>query len=149
MVGEKAGESGVGALGEIRTPDPRNRNPMLYPAELRARAVCRLSDLARQGQQRKSVAGMPPAVLADIGRRALAAEEGGGTVVIGEGAGLQAGAVIVQVADRVGQAPIVQVVPIMAGFGQVWGQRRGGEEGGGNEKLRFGHFDSPDVPLEL
>ena len=25
-----------GALGEIRTPDPRNRNPMLYPAELRA-----------------------------------------------------------------------------------------------------------------
>lgn len=24
-----------GALGEIRTPDPRNRNPMLYPAELR------------------------------------------------------------------------------------------------------------------
>jgi hypothetical protein len=31
--------SGVffGALGEIRTPDPRNRNPMLYPAELRAR----------------------------------------------------------------------------------------------------------------
>ncbi len=27
----------LGALGEIRTPDPRNRNPMLYPAELRAR----------------------------------------------------------------------------------------------------------------
>jgi hypothetical protein len=26
----------LGALGEIRTPDPRNRNPMLYPAELRA-----------------------------------------------------------------------------------------------------------------
>ena len=25
-----------GALREIRTPDPRNRNPMLYPAELRA-----------------------------------------------------------------------------------------------------------------
>src|SRR6185312_8354250 len=24
--------------GEIRTPDPRNRNPMLYPAELRAQA---------------------------------------------------------------------------------------------------------------
>src|SRR5207237_9801963 len=32
----KGGEGGVGALGEIRTPDPRNRNPMLYPAELRA-----------------------------------------------------------------------------------------------------------------
>ena len=28
-----------GALGEIRTPDPRNRNPMLYPAELRARVL--------------------------------------------------------------------------------------------------------------
>jgi site-specific DNA recombinase len=40
----------IGALGEIRTPDPRNRNPMLYPAELRARATGRLSDLARQGQ---------------------------------------------------------------------------------------------------
>jgi hypothetical protein len=26
-----------GALGAIRTPDPRNRNPMLYPAELRVR----------------------------------------------------------------------------------------------------------------
>jgi hypothetical protein len=26
-----------GALGRIRTSDPRNRNPMLYPAELRAR----------------------------------------------------------------------------------------------------------------
>ena len=29
----------AGALGEIRTPDPRNRNPMLYPAELRARTA--------------------------------------------------------------------------------------------------------------
>ena len=27
---------GFGALGRIRTSDPRNRNPMLYPAELRA-----------------------------------------------------------------------------------------------------------------
>jgi hypothetical protein len=98
-----------------------------------------------------SVAGMPAAVLADIGRRALAAEEGGGTVVIGEGARLRSGAVIVQVADRVGQAPVVQVVvvPIMAGVCQVWGQGRGGEQGGGNEKRRFGHFDSPEVPLKL
>jgi hypothetical protein len=30
--------SGAGALGEIRTPDPRIRSPMLYPAELRARS---------------------------------------------------------------------------------------------------------------
>jgi hypothetical protein len=95
-----------------------------------------------------SVAGMPPAVLADIGRRAPAAEDGGGTIIIGEGAGLQAGPVIVQVADRVGQPPIVQMMPIMAGVCQVRGQRRGGEEGSGNEKLRFGHFDSPEVPLE-
>ena len=50
---------------------------------------------------------MPAAVLADIGGGALAAEDGGGAVIIGEGARLQAGAVIVQVADRVGQAPIV------------------------------------------
>ena len=96
-----------------------------------------------------SVAGMPPAVLADIGSSALAAEDGGGAIIIGEGAGLRSGAVIVQVADRVGQAPIGQVVPIMAGVGQVWGQGRGGEEGGSNEKLRFGHFDSPEVSLKL
>src|SRR6202158_5034648 len=31
----------AGALGEIRTPDPRIRSPMLYPAELRARASFR------------------------------------------------------------------------------------------------------------
>jgi hypothetical protein len=29
----------TGALGEIRTPDPRIRSPMLYPAELRARGA--------------------------------------------------------------------------------------------------------------
>src|SRR6266436_997835 len=46
----KGGEGGVGALGEIRTPDPRIRSPMLYPAELRARAWARLPDLAGQGQ---------------------------------------------------------------------------------------------------
>jgi hypothetical protein len=40
-------------------------------------------------------------------------------------------------------------VPIMAGVRQVWRQDRGGEEGGGNEKLRFGHFDSPEASLEL
>jgi hypothetical protein len=92
-----------------------------------------------------SVAGMPPAVLAEIGSGALAAEDGGGAIIKGEGAGLRAGAVIVQIADRVGQAPIVQTVPIMAGVGQVWGQGRGGQQGGGNQKLRFGHFDSPEV----
>ena len=33
----------------------------------------------------------------------------------------------------------------MAGVGQAWGQGRGGQQGGGNQKLRFGHFDSPEV----
>src|ERR1700674_2948072 len=41
---------GAGALGEIRTPDPRIRSPMLYPAELRAPAWARLPDLPGQGQ---------------------------------------------------------------------------------------------------
>jgi hypothetical protein len=36
-------------------------------------------------------------------------------------------------------------VPIMAGVCQVRGQGRGGQQGGGNQKLRFGHFDSPEV----
>jgi hypothetical protein len=35
-----------GALGEIRTPDPRNRNPMLYPAELRVQSL--FNGLARE-----------------------------------------------------------------------------------------------------
>ena len=38
-----------GALGEIRTPDPRIRSPMLYPAELRAQfRTPRISDLFGQ-----------------------------------------------------------------------------------------------------
>jgi hypothetical protein len=40
-------------------------------------------------------------------------------------------------------------VPIVAGLRQTGGQDRDREEGRGNEKLRFGHFDSPEVPLEL
>ncbi len=69
-----------------------------------------VSDLVWECQQRDLVARMPATVLADIGRGALAAEDGGGTVIVGEGAGLQAGPVIVEVADRVGQAPMVVVV---------------------------------------
>ena len=53
-----------------------------------------------------------PAVLPDIGGSALAAEDGRGAVIIGEGAGLQAGAVIVEVADLVGQAPVVVVAVV-------------------------------------
>ena len=80
---------------------------MLYPAELRA--PCVPADYQTWPEQapaaeRRSEAGMPAAVLADIGGRALVAEVGRGAVIIGEGAGREAGAVIVQIADRVGQA---------------------------------------------
>src|SRR5437868_8058618 len=85
----KGGEGGVGALGEIRTPDPRNRNPMLYPAELRAPAEARYQTWPDRASIGSLVTGVPPAVLANIGPCALAAENGGGAVVIGEGAGLQ------------------------------------------------------------
>jgi hypothetical protein len=37
----------VGALGEIRTPDPRIRSPMLYPAELRAQSKANTWRLGR------------------------------------------------------------------------------------------------------
>ena len=46
-----------GALGEIRTPDPRNRNPMLYPAELRARLFVGLPDWEAKSNIRT---GFPP-----------------------------------------------------------------------------------------
>lgn len=42
-----------GALGRIRTSDPRNRNPMLYPAELRARG--RAGRAARRGLSNTSL----------------------------------------------------------------------------------------------
>jgi hypothetical protein len=45
----KLGEGGAGALGEIRTPDPRIRSPMLYPAELRARAWGSITRLGPTG----------------------------------------------------------------------------------------------------
>src|SRR5882757_11560410 len=88
----------------------------------------RLSDLAGEGQQPRcapangmratlagrlpcaSEAGMPAAVLADIGGRALVAFVGRRAVVIGEGAGRRAWAVIVQIADVVGQAPMGMAV---------------------------------------
>ena len=66
-----------------------------------------------------SVAGVPAAVLADIGGGALAAEDGGRTIIIGEGAGLRSGAVIVQVADRVGQRVGAEITVVMAGFGTI------------------------------
>src|SRR6266702_8843466 len=121
---------------------------MLYPAELRAPARGRLSDLAGQGQQRcvgscsdafssrepvptslenALVAGVPAAVLADIAGRALPAVVGRGAVIIGKAAGLETGPVIMQVADLVGQRPVVAVV---AGIRQARRQGGCGEEGG-------------------
>ena len=50
-----------------------------------------------------SVAGVPAAVLAEIGCRALRAVNGRRTIIIGEGAGEEAGPVIVEVADFVRQ----------------------------------------------
>src|SRR5438874_10664921 len=101
MVGDDGGRDG-GALGEIRTPDPRNRNPMLYPAELRARTgpIIRLGLMVPACA---SEAGVAAAVLADIGGRALVAAVGRRAVVIGECTGGEAGAIIVQKADLVGQ----------------------------------------------
>src|SRR5215468_6447804 len=92
----------TGALGEIRTPDPRNRNPMLYPAELRAP----VRSLIRTGKTLPaatccSEAGVPAAVLADIGGGALVAFHGRRAVIIGEGTWDLAGTIIVQIADRI------------------------------------------------
>jgi hypothetical protein len=118
----------AGALGEIRTPDPRNRNPMLYPAELRARARldyqtwparasglrgCPARGVGALGpgfgpdavggisRQDRSETRIPAAVRATIGRRTLQAGIGRRAVIIGEGAGQGPRAVIVIVADLV------------------------------------------------
>src|ERR1700687_1192280 len=50
-----------------------------------------------------SVAGVPAAVLAEIGRRALGATNRRRPIIIGEGAGHEPRPVIVEVADVVGQ----------------------------------------------
>src|SRR5262245_34231515 len=109
---------------------------MLYPAELRARD----RSLNRTGKSLpadRSVAGMAPAILAEIGGGALVALHGGRAVVIGEGAGLRAGSVIVQIADRVGQRIGAPVAVVMAGLGQGGGDDHGRQEAGGGEKLHF------------
>src|SRR5256885_10392592 len=90
-----------------------------------------------RASSRTLVAGMPPAVLTDIGGGALAAQDRGGAIIIGEDTRLRSGAVIVQVADRVGQPPVVQV-PIMAGGCPGRGGGRGGAQGGGRPKNPFG-----------
>jgi hypothetical protein len=57
----------AGALGEIRTPDPRIRSPMLYPAELRARVTVQLSELRVRRYADLLETRMPAMILADIG----------------------------------------------------------------------------------
>src|SRR4051812_26493652 len=90
-----------------------------------------------------SEAGVAAAVLAEIRGRALVAAVGRRAVVIGEGAGGEARAVIVQVADLVGQriGPVIAVV--MARFGKARGDGHGHERGGGGEQLQSGHHVSP------
>jgi hypothetical protein len=108
---------GTGALGEIRTPDPRIRSPMLYPAELRARTLRPISRLGREGpaittsqkaanipsettatrkaQQARGIDGLQMAgseagitsALRAIDRRSLIAIIVGRPIVIGESAG--------------------------------------------------------------
>ena len=57
----------------------------------------------RAATRDRSEAGMPAAVLAEIGRSTLPAGIGRRAIVIGERAGLRSGPVIVAEADRVGQ----------------------------------------------
>ncbi len=80
-----------------------------------------LSGAAEQAAARRGrasapqIAGVPAAVLADIGGRALVAVVVRRAVVEGEGAGGDAGPVIVQIADRVGQrVGVVAVVPVVS-----------------------------------
>src|SRR5580700_7359562 len=95
------------ALGEIRTPDPRIRSPMLYPAELRAPARGSITRLGRTGPAARgrppgtrrapperltprlrqlcaahSVAGVPAAILTEIGGRTLRTVSCRRTVII-------------------------------------------------------------------
>jgi hypothetical protein len=94
----------------------------------------------RTSKEGSSEAGMQSAVLADIVGGALVAVVGGGAVIIGESAGLVRGAVIVGIADRVGQPVVVIVVAVivpMMAAGLCETRREGdrGQHDGGSEKL--------------
>src|SRR5689334_876752 len=120
---------------------------MLYPAELRARE----GSLIRTGKSPpadRSEAGMAPAILADIGGRALVALHAGWAVIVGESAGLRAGAVIVQIADRVGQRIGAPVAVVMAGLGQRGGDDHGRQQASGGKKLHSFHHDTPLSPAK-
>src|SRR5215475_12897650 len=107
---------------------------MLYPAELRARGRSRY-----QRWPSSSKAGMTAAVLADIGGRALIAEVGRGAVIIGEGSGHEAGSVIVQEADRIGQRVVIGIAQVAVMIAMiVAGFRQTGHEGGCRQGNRDG-----------
>src|SRR5260221_1112936 len=97
-------------------------------------------------QAESSEAGVPLAVLAEIGGGALVAMIGRGAVVIGEAAGGRARPVIVEVADLVGQRRVM--VAIVARLGKGWCYGHHEQHGGEREKLHFGHLDSPKYPTE-
>src|SRR5579863_2009533 len=153
------GPEGAGALGEIRTPDPRIRSPMLYPAELRARegSITRLgrtgpaasargaaaagtsspSDRSANVPHSGSEAGVTSALCA-IRRRTLRARVGRGSVVIGEGARLGAGPVIVAIADRVGQ-PISVGMDVTTCLHLAGNRRKRSQNSHGESELQSGH----------
>src|SRR2546430_5246779 len=119
---------------------------MLYPAELRARAAADYQTWPDRAS--RSEAGVPAAVLADIGGRALVAAVGRRAVVKGEGAGGEARAIIMQIADRIGQrgGPVIAVM--MACFGEARGNGDGGKRCCGGKELHRGPPDSPVCPLK-
>ena len=148
----------AGALGEIRTPDPRIRSPMLYPAELRARDLGSISRLdvtgpaAQEGcpshrpgaarrcdtvEKRVSETGISSALRA-IGRRALHTVVCRWPVIVGESSGHRTGAIIMAVTDRVGQpVPVTMVISVRLCLVGDRGERN--QKGRGCGKLQTDH----------
>jgi hypothetical protein len=137
---------------------------MLYPAELRVRAGS-ITRLGRTGPavrrahrsrafvqaiesdqgQNRSETGVSAAILAAIAGGILVAGVVRGAVIIGEGAGLDAGAVIVDVADRIGEAVPVMMVMVTTRLRLVRQCGQCGQNGCGSEKLQSGH---PVLPVK-
>ena len=149
-----------GALGRIRTSDPRNRNPMLYPAELRARLFVGLPDweaksnistgfppsaaTSRSTSTTRSEAGVATA-LSVVGRGTLNAKIVRRTIIISEGAGFRSRAVIVRIADRVRQ-PIGIAMPVVvpACFGRASDRGQCSQGGSGEGEFAWNHGESPN-----
>src|SRR5258708_37288341 len=88
-------------------------------------------------QAESSEAGVPLAVLAEIGGGALVAMVGRGAVVIGEAAGGRARPVIVEIADLVGQRPVMETIVAALCAGGGYGPHHNNV--GERTKLCFGH----------